>query len=149
MEAAKRTLAMAQAAATSPYHLGQYAGEQGVAAYDLARATGSSNGQALTLATGVTVTRVTGALDLIEATAGGQQIVGDSRSGLQMQDFSGGWQRTFHGVGGGLQLFGTAAGISGGIARLGGVLESRATVALSLNPVTVQRDIFGARGGFE
>jgi len=102
---------------TAPYRLGNYAGEQGIAAYDLGKETGSSDFEALRLATGVTVTRVTGALDLIEATVGGQKIVGDSDSGLGMQDFSSGWERTLHGVAGGLQLVGTATTFAGSVTR--------------------------------
>ena len=102
---------------TAPYRLGNYAGEQGIAAYDLGKETGSSDFEALRLATGVTVTRVTRALDLIEATVGGQKIVGDSDSGLGMQDFSSGWERTLHGVAGGLQLVGTATTFAGSVTR--------------------------------
>jgi len=102
---------------TAPYRLGNYAGEQGIAAYDLGKETGSSDFEALRLATGVTVIRVTGALDLIEATVGGQKIVGDSDSGLGMQDFSSGWERTLHGVAGGLQLVGTATTFAGSVTR--------------------------------
>jgi hypothetical protein len=92
---------------TAPYRFGNHIAEQGIGAYDLAKETGSSNTEALTLAVGTGITRGTGALDVIESVKG-QQIVGDSSSGISTQDFGSTTERVFHGTKGALQLATTA-----------------------------------------